>query len=273
MYQLNPTLAYVPPAINSKIEYRLNTDAIEPIIASERLPFTVRLVQNDKDLLKAVQIRHAAYSRHLPEFASTLVNPESPDTEQGVVVLLAESKVDGSPLGTMRIQTNRFNPLTLEQSIELPESLRMRPLAEATRLGITDERVGRLVKTVLFKAFYLYCRRNNIEAMVVTGRFPIDRQYERLLFEEVYPEMGFIPLPHVGNLPHRIMSFDVGSAEARWRAASHPLYQFVFKTNHPDIDVGSKMDISPLDGLIGRIFPNMGYSVKQVVEEYAVNNM
>ena len=28
-----------------------------------------------------------------------------------MAVLLAESKLDGSPLGTMRIQTNRFQPL------------------------------------------------------------------------------------------------------------------------------------------------------------------
>ena len=204
----------------------------------ERLPFTVRLVRNDIELRKAVQIRHAAYARHVPAFAQTLLKPEPNDAEHGVVVLLAESKLDGSPLGTMRIQTNLFKPLGLEQSVTLPSWLSARPLAEATRLGVTEERVGRLVKSVLFKAFYLYCQRNSIEWMVVSGRFPLDRMYERLLFDEVYPGMGFVPLSHVGNLPHRIMSLEVAQVEPRWGAAKHPLYEFFFHTTHEDIDVG-----------------------------------
>ena len=92
-----------------------------PTLPEERLPFTVRLVRNEADLKKAVQIRHAAYARHLPIFAETLKTAETDDAEDGVVVLLAESKLDGSPLGTMRIQTNQFKPLSLEQSIELPD--------------------------------------------------------------------------------------------------------------------------------------------------------
>jgi len=119
----------------------------------ERLPFSVRLVSSMEDLMKAVHIRQAAYARHLPEFAKTLGLPETADYEDGVAILLAESHLDGSPLGTMRVQTNRFKPLTLEQSLELPDWLRHQTLAEATRLGVTNDKVGRLVTTVLFKAF------------------------------------------------------------------------------------------------------------------------
>lgn len=207
---------------------------------AERLPFTVRLIRNECDLAKAVAIRHQAYARHVPSFAEALRSAESYDSESGVVVLLAASKVDGEPLGTMRIQTNRFRPLSVEQSLPLPPDLARRPLAEATRLGVTEQKVGRLVKTVLFKAFYQYCLKNSIEAMVVTGRSPIDRQYERLMFEEVYPTMGFVALAHVGNLPHRVMSLNVRTAEARWRAANHPLLNFIVGTHHQDIDIGPK---------------------------------
>ncbi|MFD2270823.1 hypothetical protein ACFS07_06115 [Undibacterium arcticum] len=74
--------------------------------------------------------------------------------------------------------------------------------------------------------------------MVATGRSPLDRQYERLLFEDVYPDLGFIPLRHVGNLPHRIMSLAVSAVEPRWAATKHPLFNFFFRTLHADIDVG-----------------------------------
>ncbi|MDB5895445.1 MAG: hypothetical protein JWQ88_2976, partial [Rhodoferax sp.] len=206
-------------------------------MAEERLPFTVRLVRNEDDLAKAVHIRHAAYARHVPTFADTLRLPEASDFEDGIAVLLAESKLDGSPLGTMRIQTNQYRPLSLEHSLTLPDALQGLSLAEATRLGVTGAGAGRLVKTVLFKAFYLYCVQAGVDYMVVSGRAPVDRQYDSLLFQDVYPGMGYIPLPHVGNMLHRIMSFEVATAESRWAAADHPLRNFIFKTRHPDIDL------------------------------------
>lgn len=201
----------------------------------ELLPFTVRLVHDSDDLDKAVQIRHSAYARHVPKFAETLQRPEREDTESGVTVLLAESKLDGSPLGSMRIATNRFKPLAVEQSIELPDWMRGKRLAEATRLGVTDGKGGRLVTTVLFKSFYLYCKQIGIDWMVVTGRAPLDRQYERMLYTDVFPGTGFIPLRHVGNMPHRVMCTETATCEARWSAAGHPLFEFAFRTHHPDI--------------------------------------
>lgn len=203
----------------------------------EALPFTIRVVSNIRDLEKAVKIRHAAYMRHVPGFASGLTTPEDTDSEKGVVVLLAESKFDGSPVGTMRIQTNLYKPLALEQSVTLPESMRTKRLAEATRLGVTQERVGRMVTTALFKAFFLYCRQNRIDYMVIAARSPVDRQYDRLLFEDVYPEAGYIPLNHAGQIPHRIMALDVNNAESIWTSAKQPLLKFILHTFHHDINV------------------------------------
>lgn len=207
-------------------------------MTEEYLPFTVRLVRDADDLSKAVSIRHLAYARHLPEFAQTLKAPESADADKGVVVLLAESKLDGSPLGTMRIQTNQFQPLCLEQSIELPTWLKARRLAEATRLGVTNEKGGRLVTTVLFKAYFQYCQQIGMEWMVVAGRAPVDRTYDRLLFDDVFPGRGYIPLMHASNLPHRVMQFNVETAEERWARANHPLLGFMCHTHHPDINIG-----------------------------------
>ena len=93
------------------------------------------------------------------------------------------------------------------------------------------------MKTALFKAFYLYCMAQGIEYMVVAGRSPVDRQYMRLLFEDLFPERGYVPLRHAGNLPHRIMALDLTRAAGRWREAQHPLLEFVCNTDHPDIHV------------------------------------
>lgn len=209
----------------------------------ERLPFTIRVVRGGDALQKAVAIRQAAYARHVPAFAAKLGAPEPNDHDRGSVVLLAESRMDGSPLGTMRIQTNRFRDLAIAQSVELPDWLKDRSMAEATRLGVALGRTGRLVKTTLFKTFFLYCREANIDWMVIAARPPLDRQYEALMFHDLFPGQ-FIPMRHGNNIPHRVLAFEVGTAEDRWAEAHHPLFKFVFQTQHPDIDLGDA-DFSP----------------------------
>ena len=139
--------AYMPPMASA--------ETAPKAMVEELLPFSLRLVRNQSDLDKAIHIRHSAYARHLPGLAETLKEPETTDFEDGVVVFLAESKLDGSPLGTMRIQTNDFKPLCLEQSVELPDWLRTRRLAEATRLAVTNDKTARLVKAVLFIASFV----------------------------------------------------------------------------------------------------------------------
>ncbi len=206
-------------------------------LREEHMPFRIKLVQNENELERAVSIRHAAYARHVPTFAATLTRPEAYDFEDGTVVLLAESKLDGSPIGTMRIKTNRHTPLGLEQSVELPEWLEYTSIAEATRLGIATGRMGMVVKTMLFKAYYQYCLQASIEWMVITARAPLDRQYEDLLLEDVYPDGGFIPMRHIGGMPHRVMALDVLNARAKWTEARHPLLGFMCDTLHPDIDL------------------------------------
>ncbi len=206
--------------------------------AIERLPFTIRRVETEADLMKAVKIRHAAYARHVPEFARSLALPEAADYEDDTIVLLAESKLDGTPIGSTRIRTNLYRPLGVEESVVLPDWLQGRRLVEATRLGIDEGRVGRVVKLALIKACFMYCEDNAIDYSVATGRPPVDRQYEQLLFSDVFPEQGAVPLRHVGNIPHRVMAFEIASFEQRYRDAAHPLFNFFFNTQHPDIDVG-----------------------------------
>jgi hypothetical protein len=152
--------------------------------------------------------------------------------------LLAESKLDGTPIGSTRIRTNLYRPLGVEESIVLPDWLQNKRLVEATRLGIDEGRVGRMVKIALVKACFMYCEDNAIDYSVATGRPPVDRQYEQLMFVDVFPEQGPVPLRHVGNIPHRVMAFEIAGFEARWIEARHPMLNFFFNTHHPDIDIG-----------------------------------
>jgi hypothetical protein len=226
------------PVVSTPAHLRAVREARTAGCPAERLPFTIRRVETEADLLKAVRIRHAAYARHVPDFARSLAQPEAADYEHDTIVLLAESRLDGSPIGSTRIRTNLFRPLGVEESVELPAWLQGRRLVEATRLGIDEGRIGRVVKMALIKACFMYCEDNAIDFSVATGRPPVDRQYEQLLFADVFPEQGAVPLRHVGNIPHRVMAFEIASFEQRYRDARHPLFNFFFNTRHPDIDIG-----------------------------------
>ncbi len=211
--------------------------AVAPVAAlpTAWLPFTVARVRSEADLQAAVSVRHAAYARHVPTLARQLQAPEPADLVADTVILLARSKLDGSALGSMRFQTNAHGPLPLEHSVTLPYQLAQRRLAEATRLGVAPSAEGRLVKMALFKAFYLHCRNEGVDEMVIASRSPLDRHYRQLQFVDVF-EPGFqVPLRHAANLPHAVLRFDVAGAYQRWCAARHPLTDFMCHTAHPDL--------------------------------------
>ncbi len=209
----------------------------------ERLPFQVRIATRS-ELDDVVRLRSAAYGRHLPEMGLRLAQPEAADFDLGCEVFIAVSKLDGSLLGTLRTHANALEPLPLEASLVLPERFQHHRLVEATRLSIQAGTNASLVRNALFKAFYQYCLGQRIDWMVLTGRKPIDRIYDGLLFTDVGETGAYHPMAHIGGVPHRVMSLSVPGAEPLWREAQHPLYEFTVKTWHPDIDLSGVRDLS-----------------------------
>ncbi len=204
---------------------------------NERLPFTISVVNSDKEMSEAFNLAEAAYRRHVADLVYATEPPSMADLEDGYAVLLARSKFDDAPVGTMKIQVCHGTKLNIEQSVALPSWLAGQSLAGANRLGVSSGSAGRMVKLALFKAYYLYCVQQEIDYMVIAARTPLDKQYADMLFQDVFGENEFIPLPHAANIPHRVMALDVAGAKARWQAARHPLYNFILSTRHSDIRV------------------------------------
>lgn len=210
-------------------------------IARSELPFRIRIVRNDEQLASAVRIRAEAYSRHVPTLGEVLSAPESIDRDTDIIVFLAESKLDGEALGTVRIQTNFSGPLSIQDSIDLPGEFLGRPLAGISRLGVKAGSRGRLVKIALIKAMYRYCFAKQVEWALIGARAPLDAEYLQLGFVDVFPDQLPRPLLSARGLPHRILASDVVSAERRAYLSKHPFYEFMFRRFHPDIEVFSSV--------------------------------
>jgi hypothetical protein len=200
------------------------------------LGFVLELASSTQDLLDACSVRAQAYGHHLPDMGLKLAEPDELDFAAGTSVFVCRDKADGRVMGTMRIQSSAFGPLMMEGSFSLPPWLHSSSRAEITRLAV---RVGAdpLVRLSLWKSSFLFCMAKRLDWMVVGARNEaLIRNYRRLGFIDVFGPEQLMPLAHTGGLPHRIMAFENLSAERRWREMRHPLYQFVFETEHADLD-------------------------------------
>lgn len=211
----------------------------------EPLPIRVRLVRTENQLNKAIKVRADAYGRHTPGFADALRVIEPDDVERSSIVLLAESKVTGEAVGTLRIHTNFDQPTYLERILTLPEFVRGAAIAYVTRLAVTHGPNGSSVKLAMFKALYRYCLATQISWILAVAREPVDRDFVRLGFQDILPDGAKLRRPaDFGEVDVRPLYFDVLEAEHRWRETGHPLYDFMVRKVHPDIEIFTSVSSS-----------------------------
>jgi hypothetical protein len=136
-------------------------------------------------------------------------------------------------------------PLQLEGSVILPRWLADEPRAELTRLAVMPG-ADPQTRLILMKAAYLYCLASQVRWMVIGARSnALIRIYQGLGFTDVLGPDDRVPLAHAGNLPHRILAFDVTAAERTWLASGHGLYPFMIETFHPDLNLFPKESMLP----------------------------
>lgn len=223
---------------------RLDTPEIETtyVQPGEELPIRVRLVRTENQLQKAVKVRADAYGRHTPAFADSLRSIEEDDKSSSSLVLLCESKVTGDAVGTLRIHTNFDSPTYLERVLSLPEFLRSAGIAYVTRLAVASGANGTSVKLALFKALYRYCFATQISWILAVARDPVDRDLVRLGFKDILPSTTKLRRPEdFGEVDVRPLFFSVLDAEHEWRLSGHPLYEFMVRKTHPDIEIFSSV--------------------------------
>lgn len=120
-------------------------------------------------------------------------------------------------------------------------------MVESTRLCIKGSQGSSLVRAALFKAFHRYCLAQKVDFMMATGRRPVDRIYDSLLFTDVGEAGMFYPMTFTGGVPHRVMALSPSGAQTLYVGARHPHTDFFFETIHPDIDIsGAKQIVDSL---------------------------
>lgn len=186
-----------------------------PAGTSHHLPVTIRVAHCETDLRKVLAVRAAAAGGAGAKAADPA--PETWDERPNATLLLAESRVDGEPLGSLRIiLAGERGRLAVQDRIDLPAVLKADSIAEASRLAVRPGRNATLVRLMLWKAFHRYCLAAQADTMLIAVREPADRQYEWLGFRD--PQSGPIRFAPDGRgaATHRLMV--LGVFEARERA-------------------------------------------------------
>ena len=206
---------------------------------TQRLTFEIRVVRTREDLLAACSVRAQSYGHHVPAMRASMLEPDLLDVDTNTINVLCVDKVTGKPVGTARFQTNAGGKLLIEHSVTVPDAIHADTRAEITRLSAVAG-ADKLVKLCLMKASFLFCVASQVRWMVIGARSEsLARQYRRLGFSNIFDDGRMVPLVHAGRLEHAILAFNVTTAERVWHASQHPLYEFIFATSHPDIQMFS----------------------------------
>ena len=213
----------------------------------EALPFRVRVVDSEAELMRVQALRQHAYGRHFPQLASSFGLPDPIDRQPDVTIFYAEDKASGEFVGTARVQSNRSRPLQIERSVALPPERSDQLLSEITRLSVLPGYVHP-VRLALVKASHLYCIAMQIGGVLAGSRRTLLRSYQNLGFVDLFDDERMVPLAHAGGIEHRILFRDTVTSEAASRERSHPDYHFVFRTYHPDIQIFDAVHSRALQG-------------------------
>lgn len=202
----------------------------------QTLPFSVHIVCTEEELLEVQALRAQAYGHHLPLVAESFGRADPIDRERDTSIFFARDKATGRMVGSARIQTNRYSPLQIERSVQLPPSRQGQRLAEITRLTVMPG-YEHPVRMALVKASYIFCVAIQVAGILAGSRRSLVRQYKALGFNDLFEDERLVPLVHAGGMEHRVLFVNLITAESDWRQMNHPAYGFIFHTFHPDIAI------------------------------------
>jgi hypothetical protein len=206
-------------------------------VTCEDLPFRVVIVRTEEQLRAACEVRSEAYGRHIPSFKEQFAEPDELDRQQGTLVFLAEDKETGQAIGSARLRTNARDPLQIEQCITLPDAMSQQHIAEITRYCARPDYKKGQPSVAIMKAIYLWCIATQVRHIIIGAREKMAQHYEFIGFRDLFEKNQMIPLSYTGGLEHRVLSFEVLTAERNWHQQNHLLYAYMATTVHPDIQI------------------------------------
>lgn len=195
---------------------------------------TVRRAVSDDDFALVGRLREAGFSRVTDNTTTEWVDDF--DRSPGVFSLIAYNSLN-EPVATMRVQDGRVAELELARFVPLDSLLDSlgKPAIQGARLSVVKNARSMDAMIALFKAGWLWCRRENIKSIVMANPPWVKPLYDFLLFEDL-GSSGHFQHAFLANTPHITMGMPVDRPASTWMAVQHPLCSQFNELVHPGLD-------------------------------------
>jgi hypothetical protein len=132
------------------------------------------------------------------------------------------------------VQDGRVSSLELARFVPLDTLLNAQhqPAAQLARLSVIKRAQGADAMFALFKAAWLWCRREQLRSIVIATPPWSKHIYNFMCFEELGAD-GQFHHGFAGGAIHTSMVLPVPRAEAIWRRGLNPLCEQFFDMAHP----------------------------------------
>jgi hypothetical protein len=124
----------------------------------------------------------------------------------------------------------------VESAMRLPPEITGANPVELMRGSVRNGAPGQMVSASLAKASFLLCLRFGFSHVIVTCREPVDLMYRAYQFDDLLAG-DMIDLSYSPCVKHKVLCLPIGAAAERWKTANPPLFEFMFNSHHPDIDL------------------------------------
>ena len=200
-------------------------------------PYKVRIVRTQDQLDSVVAVRCQAYSEKLQALASKVQQPGPLDFTHEPIVLIAENVASGEAVGTLRVNTGP-QVLDLLQDVHLPGELIRERVAFVSRMAVIGDVHDRpLVRNLLQKAVFQLSVAKQLSRILLLAVHPRERLFYRCGFKDVFRD-GAPRFPKfLDHFPVKALYADTYALEREWKEEKHPLYDFLFRTFHPEIEI------------------------------------
>jgi hypothetical protein len=206
----------------------------------QTLPFTVTVLKTAAQLDAVVAHRARGYGRRSAALGSALALPEPADARShGREILVAQSKLDGAVIGSMRLHVNYREPTNVEKAAsDLPASMAGSRIMDSSRFCCA---AGHVCRGALFKAGLLYARRHKVDHFLLATLESIEPLYASVGFAPLFEDGRLHPIAIAENLPHRVMHLNMATLEEDVARRRPAMVEFLFETEHEDIDVSGSL--------------------------------
>ena len=209
-------------------------------------PYRVRLVRTTEQFDAVLRVREKGYA-HLSGKAGDFRRLDEGDEDRTATLILAEDGTTGEPLGTARVHVGHEYLSSYLPELKLPAEFFALRVSYTSRLTVCGREPAEqeFVTSLIVKSLYQIYVASQVSRAIILIRPSTKGYFSRLGFDSIVGKDSVIDLSAKGYDPLLACSQKVAKFDEHLMRRVPALYNFVFGTFHPEIEVFQSITSRP----------------------------